>query len=307
MVEAIRFWAFATKVVARAPHPDRPRTAVYTPTHLGRVLLDSELGFDPYMEDPATLWILHWHAMSDRSVVPVWRLMFNDFPATEFSEDEFLQFCVEEIAATTWSPPMKSSVQKDVDCLLRMYCRRDAQGRQGLDDLLDSPFRELGLIRPTPGSGRKNTYRIVRGAKPSLPAVAVAYACLDYLSRSSDGSATVTLTRLATDPGSPGRIMKLNEQDIGDAIEQSARLAGHLRLTRPAGSTQLAVSAPPGQVAYEVLASRSAARRTVLRSMAADLELVGAAATRPHLSEAGINKLLRRAEAQRKRRNGDAA
>ena len=100
------------------------------------------------MEDPATLWILHWHAMSDRSVLPVWRLMFNDFGALEFTDEELLQFCLDEIAATTWSQPMKSSVQKDVDCLLRMYSRRDAQGRQGLDDLLDSPFRELGLIRP---------------------------------------------------------------------------------------------------------------------------------------------------------------
>lgn len=307
MVEAIRFWAFATKVVARTPHPDRPRTSVYTPTHLGRALLDSELGFDPYMEDPATLWILHWHAISARSVLPVWRLMFNEFAALEFTEEEFLQFCTEEIAATTWNPPMKSSVQKDVDCLLRMYSRRDVQGRQGLDDLLDSPFRELGLIRPTPGAGRRNTYRVVRGTKPSLPAAAIAYACLDYLSRSADGSATVTLTRLATDPGSPGRIMKLTEQDIGDAIEQAARLAGHLRLTRPAGSTQLAVSAPPGQVAYEVLASRSAARRTIVQSTVADLELVGVAATTPHFSDAEIYKLVRRAEAQRKRRNGDAA
>lgn len=307
MVEAIRFWALATKAVARAPHPDRPRISIYTPTHLGRALLDSRLGFDPYMEDPATLWILHWHAVSERSVLPVWRLMFNDFAALEFSEDEFLQFCIEEIAATTWSQPMKTSVQKDVDCLLRMYSRRDAQGRQGLDDLLDSPFRELGLIRPAPGPGRKNTYRVVRGAKPSLPAAAIAYACLDYLSRSAEGSATITLTRLATDPGSPGRIMKLTEQDIGDAIERTARLAGHLRLTRPAGSTQLAVSANPGQVAYEVLASRSAARRTVLESTAADLDLVGHAATGPHLSDAKICKLVRRAESQRKRRSGDAA
>lgn len=307
MVEAIRFWALATKVIARSPHPDRPRTSVYSATRIGRALLDDRFGFDPYMEDPATLWILHWHAMSDRSVLPVWRLMFNDFGALEFTDEELLQFCLDEIAATTWSQPMKSSVQKDVDCLLRMYSRRDAQGRQGLDDLLDSPFRELGLIRPSPGAGRKNTYRVVRGAKPTLPAVAVTYACLDYLSRSAAGSATITLTRLATDPGSPGRIMKLTEQDIAEAIEDSVRLAGHLKLVRPAGAKQLAVDAPPGRVAYEVLAARSQTRRTPSPSAAAELELVGDAATGAHLSETEICQQVRRAQSRRKRHEGDAA
>lgn len=307
MVEAIRFWTLATKMIARSPHPDRPRTSVYSPTRLGRALLDDRFGFDPYMEDPATLWILHWQAITERSILPVWRLTFNDFSAVEFTDEELLDFCLGEIAATTWNQPMKSSVQKDVDCLLRMYSSREAQGRQGLDDLLDSPFRELGLIRPTPGAGRRNTYRLLRGAKPSLPAAAIAYACLDYMSRSADGSATVTLTRLATDPGSPGRIMKISENDIAEAIEQSARLAGHLRLTRPAGSTQLTVTAPPGQVAYEVLASRREGRRATSSTTAPDLELVGAAATSLQLSEAEITKLVRRAESQRKRRNGEAA
>lgn len=307
MVEAIRFWTLATKMVARSPHPDRPRTSVYTPTSIGRALLDDHFGFDPYMEDPATLWILHWHAISERSILPIWRLMFNDFGALEFAEDELLQFCLDEIAATTWNPPMKSSVQKDVDCLLRMYSRRDAQGRQSLDDLLDSPFRELGLIRPTSGGGRRKTYRIVRGPKPSLPAAAVAYACLDYLSRSADGSSTITLTRLASDPGSPGRIMRLAEDDLADSLESVSRTVGHLRLTRPAGSTQLVVSAAPAQVAYEVLAARSAARGAKFHDAAADFSLVGPSAVVPYLTQEEVDKLFRRAETQRKRRNGDAA
>lgn len=306
MVEAIRFWALATKVIARTPHPDRPRTSVYSPTRLGRALLDDRVGLDPYIEDPATLWLLHWHAISSTSLLPVWRLAFNDFPALEFTDDELLQFCVDEIAATTWNQPMKSSVQKDIDCLLRMYSRRDAKVRQSLDDLLDSPFRELGLIRRSPGSDKRNAYRMVRGAKPTLPAAAVAYACLDYLSRSANGSTTVTLTRLATDPGSPGRIMKLTEQDITEALEESARFAGHLKIVRPAGANQLAVDAPPGQVAYEVLAARTGTRRALQRDAEVDLELVGTSATAPFFSQADIDQSVRRSEARRKR-NGDAA
>lgn len=305
MVHAIRFWAYATKVITRSPHPDRPRTSVYTPTRIGRALLDDRIGLDPFLEDPATLWMLHWHAISDRSVLPVWRLAFNDFGALEFTDDELLQYCADEIAATTWSPPMKSSVQKDVDCLLRMYSRRETKGRQSIDDLLDSPFRELGLIRPSTGT-KKNTYRMIRGSKPTLPAAAVTYACIDYMSRGIDGGRTIALTRLAADPGAPGRIMKLAEQDIADAIEESAEAVGHLRLVRPAGSRQLAISAPPGDVAFEVLAARHAQRSSSLPS-APDFALVGSAATTAYASEDEIECAVRRAERHRARRDGDAA
>jgi len=305
MVEAIRFWSLATKVIARRPHPDRPRTSVYTPTRIGRALLDDEVGLDPYLEDTATLWILHWHAISATTILPIWRLTFNDFGALEFTDADLLSYCVEEVAATTWSQPMKSSVQKDVDCLLRMYSRRETQGRQTLDDLLDSPFRELGLIRPSAGRG-KNAYRIIRGPKPTLPATSITYACLDFLSREVDGGNTVSLTRLAADPGSPGRIMKLTEQDIADAIEQSAAVVGHLRLARPAGSRQLAISAPPGDVAFELLAARHAQRNSGLPTLP-DFVLVGAEATAPHRSDNDVERAIRRAERARERESGDAA
>jgi hypothetical protein len=307
MVEAIRFWAFATKVIARRQHPDRPRISVYTPTHIGRALLDNRFGFDPYLEDPATLWILHWQAVSERTVLPVWRLVFNDFGALEFTDDELLQYCVDEIAATTWSQPKKSSVQKDVDCLLRMYSRRETQGRQILDDLLDSPFRELGLIRPSPGR-TKNAYRIVRGSKPTLPAAAITYACLDYLARGVDGSRTVSLTRLATDPGSPGRIMKLTEQDIAEAIEESAAVVTHLNLARPAGSRQLTIDANPSVVALELLAARRQQQSSELPPVT-DFELIGSPATRPYLSDADLERAVHKQSRVRARKEsrGDAA
>lgn len=305
MVEAIRFWALATKVITRRPHPDRPRTAVYTPTWIGRALLDDRVGFDPYLEDPGTLWMLHWHAVTGPTILPIWRLMFNDFSGIEFTDEDFLQYCVDEIAATTWPQPMKSSVQKDVDCMLRMYSRREIRGRQVLDDLIDSPFRELGLIRPSAGAGR-NAFRIIRGHKPTLPATTIAYACVDYLSRGPDGSQTITLTRLAADPGSPGRLLKLTEQDIADAMEEASALVGNLRLARPAGARQLAISAPYSDVAFELLAARCNQRSAPVPALP-DSPLVGSAATEPVLSDPDVHRLVRRVERQRAQESGDAA
>jgi hypothetical protein len=251
MVEAIKAWATATHVIARVPNPVRPRMSVALPTPLGRALLDERTGLDPYLEDPSTLWVLHWQAVSIRTFLPVWWAVFNDFSALEFTEDDLLRFCVDEVAATSWSQPNESSIRKDVDCLLRMYTRRNTRARQTLDELLDSPFRELGLIQPAP-TGR-DTYRFVRGAKPGLSAAAISYSCLDFLATTDPDSRTATVTRLATDPGSPGNLMKLSEDVILDALEQTTRTAGDIRIAAPAGITQLALDAPAARVAKTVL------------------------------------------------------
>ena len=235
MVEAIRFWTLAVRVITRLPHPDKPRQSVYVPTKLGVSLFDDEFGLDPYIEDPTTLWMLHWQALSSPSVLPVWRTTFNDFTPTEFNEEALFEFCIDEITATTWKQPKPSSVGKDVDCLLRMYTRREARARQTLDELLDSPFRDLGLIAPSP-SGDKS-YRFVRGPKSSLTPAAIVYACIDFMSR--EGHTSASTTRLAVDSGSPGRLFKIGEDDIIEALETTVGHVGGLSLSRPAGAVQL--------------------------------------------------------------------
>ncbi len=253
MVEAIRFWVLAMGVTARRRDLDRPRLSVCVPTCFGTSVLGSADGLDPYMEDPATLWILHWHALSAPSLLPVWWATFNDFNATEFSEGELTDFCIDEVAATTWSHPKASSVRKDVDCLLRMYSKRAARGRQTLDDLLDSPFRQLGLIQPV-ATGRDH-FRFVRGDKVGLAPEAITYACLDFLAMTDPGARTVSVTRLTSDPGSPGRVFRLHEDAIASALEYTSAEASGLQIANPAGATQLVVDDEPSRVAKSVLAA----------------------------------------------------
>ncbi|UGQ39588.1 DUF4007 family protein [Rhodococcus aetherivorans] len=281
MVDAIRFWSTATKVVTRVPHPEKSRVTRSVPTRFGYAILDDRRGFDPYMEDTTTLWLLHWQAVSAPSFLPVWRIAFNDFSAVEFTEEELQSFCIDEIAATTWSKPRDSSIHKDVDCLLRMYTRRDTKGRQTLDDLLDSPFRELQLIQPSPGS--RKSYRFVRGDKKGLSPTAITYACLDYMEKNDRGNRTVSSTRLALDPGSPGRLLKITEHEIVDALESASREAGGFRVARPAGSRQLVVDNQPALAALAVLASHY--RKLDLTLKLDDLEVAGHSAMQPLYSD----------------------
>jgi len=61
-------------------------------------------------------------------------------------------------------------------------------------------------------------YRFVIGAKPTLPAEIVTYACLEYLAAADPGARTSTVSRLALSSGGPGRVFKLTEEAIAKAL-----------------------------------------------------------------------------------------
>jgi hypothetical protein len=259
MVAAIRFWTTAFRVLERVPAPDNQRVWHSHPTPLGKALLDEQTGYDPYFEDPATLWVLHWHLVSAESDVPVWWSTFNDFTSLEFSEAQLTNFVTDEVLATSWDAPNTNSISKDVDCLLHMYAPRTARARQGIDELLDSPFRELGLIVAAPGS--QGRYRFNRGLKPGLSPEVLVYACLDYLARNEPDARTATLTHLTNDPGTPGRLLKLTEDVMHRAFLSIAERFEQLSVSSPAGAPQLAFDGDPGELAGALLHAHYARRQ----------------------------------------------
>jgi hypothetical protein len=237
MVRSIRHWGLAAKVLAQADDPEQPRVPLSVPSRIGRVLL-GDGGWDPYCEAPGTLWVLHWLLVAPPSKSPVWWVALNEFPAVEFGEEELLNFVTDFLAGVAeWETPHPSSVKKDVDCFLRMYSTKEGPRKTLGDDLIDCPFRELGLLRA--GSGSHRAYRLIIGPKPSLPPEVALYAALDFMARTDASSRTATVSRLATEPGSPGRAFKLTETDLTDLLRRSVEGSSGVRLTSSAGVPQL--------------------------------------------------------------------
>ncbi len=249
MVRAIRFWGLAAKLIVE----DRQRPGL-VPTKFGHALF-GEAGWDPYMEDPGTLWLLHWRLLAPPSLLPVWWIAFNEFHPVEFTDDALDHAVAVGLDSVgDWAKPHPSSVRKDINALLRTYAPAERSKRSGnsIDDRLDCPLRELGLVRRSQATG---SYRFVLGAKPTLPPEIVSYAVLDYLARTETGGNTATLSRLAHEPGAPGHAFKLAEEDLFVALQQTSATIGALRLASPTGAPQLSWSGDPAAVANEVLSS----------------------------------------------------
>jgi len=79
MVHAIRYWGLAFKLLKEASNPDGSRAPGMQPDTLGTQIFGDD-GWDQFMEDPATLWLLHWSLLRHTCYAPVWWLAFNTYP-----------------------------------------------------------------------------------------------------------------------------------------------------------------------------------------------------------------------------------
>jgi hypothetical protein len=236
MVRAIRYWCLAYKILDEQPNQENSRLTDVTPSVFGRHLLADDDGWDPYLEDPGSLWLLHWQLLRSPCRAPAWWAIFNSPYSPEFSDEALLEELRRFRDERGWTEVVDNSLEKDVRCLLRMY-GSVTRGRDLPEDSVDSPFAELGLIRPVPGDAR--AWSVNSGAKRELPDEIVVYACLDYAHAVETGSKVLGVAGLARNEGSPGRAFALTETALGDSLARFAERHGMIELTHAAGNLQL--------------------------------------------------------------------
>ena len=244
MVRAIRYWCTAFKVLAE--HEGKTRGLV--PTEFGRRLL-SDGGFDPYLEDLGSLWLLHWNLLLQPCAASAWGFAFGLFPAAEFTTDDLIhgiEAWVNKEAPT--SRIVQASFRKDAHCILRMYSESE-DPRLVSEESIHCPFVELGLIRPLPGQRRAYSFSI--GAKQGLTSELIAATCLDFAGTQSPTARSIAFSRLLRDPTGPGRVFRLTEGALHEALEDAATLDQRLRVSDSAGLLQLSYTEDPREMSLE--------------------------------------------------------
>lgn len=243
MVRSIRYWCSAFKILEND-----------SPTDFGMKLLGAG-GWDEYLEDTASLWLLHWKLLEPPSIATAWDFTFNQFRSVEFTQETLFDRLRSYNDGFSKSIA-DGSLKKDVACLIRMYVKQSGSKSVVNEDMLDCPFAELGAIASS-GDSRHYTFRI--GSKPTLPASIVIYACLSYAARINPTARTIPIANLLYQNNSPGLVFKLNERAICDAIEKVTRQfpfsarrgsGSPTETLREQSKPQLAVSDAAGQLQF---------------------------------------------------------
>ena len=229
MVSSMRHWAIAAGVIKEGSAPSSLET-----TDMGRMLFGQH-GVDPYLEHPASLWWVHWN-LSGRPEKTTWYWSFNNFSGATF-EREGLVKAIEKVAKNrSWSRVATTTIKRDVECFLRTYAARPASAKATPEDTLESPLVELGLIKAV---GKKDGFRFVRGPKSTLSPGVFLYSLIEFWQGYTTAN-TLSFEVIAHEPGSPGRVFLLDENDVVDRLlELEEFTGGAFRWSETAGLKQV--------------------------------------------------------------------
>lgn len=233
MVRSIRHWCLTAGVL---DENNGEKGGALRVSELGKLLLADD-GLDPYLEDPATLWLLHWQIASNRARATTWFWTFSHFHEPEFTREALTS------ALSKWTQTLggkqvaESSLKRDVEVFLRTYVPSRQSRGDIAEDSLDCPLVELGLIIQ-PGAG--HAYRFQRGFQHSLPDGILLYAVIRFWEAFAPAAKTLALRDVASQPGSPGRLFKIDESSLVERLESIERQTeGSLSYGETAGLRQL--------------------------------------------------------------------
>ncbi len=231
MVSAILYWLQAARLIDYSD-------GQATPTALGDAIL-GEHG-DRFLEDEATLWVLHWLIASNSRLATGFYWFFNRFAMPRFREDELRAGLSDFVARELRIERSPSTLKSDTTTLLRMYAPDVPKDPARSEDHLDTPMGQLRLVEQT-GQGRE--YLSVRAARPFLPPLALHVALAECFIADGGVQPAIAIRDLlyGGDAGAaPGAVFRLSEDGLMTALNRVLRTwPGCYELRDTAGIHQL--------------------------------------------------------------------
>lgn len=212
MVSSMRHWATSVEILE-----DDHKTGIISPKPLGQELFGTATteALDPYLENPASLWLIHWQ-LSKQLKKTTWHYVFNYFPGDHFDRSHIVDGLEKMANDKGWGRISPATIKRDVECFVRSYVAKPLTNKTTPEDTLESPLAELGLIKQI---GKRDGFRLVRGSKPTLGDGVFLYALVSFWNSSRFESVNqLPFESIAHDPGSPGRIFLLDENELATRL-----------------------------------------------------------------------------------------
>lgn len=244
MVSSIRFWLKAFNIIDNKD----------IPTEFGKRLFDDENGYDPFLEDEASLWLLHYQLVKT-GFASIYTIIFNEFRKEKlfFNKEIFVNYIkrIEE-----GNPDLtfnENTVAKDFIVFINTY-KNDAESND-VEDSFSGILSELGMLKIiyTPikdDSGKikkKEEYLIENAEKDNLPEAIVMFTILD----NSNYGNSISLNALEFDLNSPASIFALSRSGLMNKISEIVKEYKDITFTDQAGIKELQFKNKPE--AYKIL------------------------------------------------------
>ena len=150
-------------------------------------------GFDTFLEDEGSLWLLHYKLLS-KNYSSIYKLAFINFRKTRISSEftsKQLEDFISKLLISDGINFSQKSIENDVKVFIRNYVSLYKKGAKSLEDDFSSLLINLGIISIVPDSHIEGlqVFKLLYNAKENLPSEVLLFSILD----SFDGEMSIAV------------------------------------------------------------------------------------------------------------------
>jgi hypothetical protein len=229
MVSSMKYWGIYTSLL------DTESDKKLSINKYARKIFSDD-GYDPWMENYATLWYIHWNlATIKKNCLFTYLWFFNCWNGTSFDKESLFLRIKEAINNHGLNLPSDTTLKRDIECFLGVYSIKS--GKKLNEESIESPLTELELISPVT---RRDVFQINRGIKPNLSIETFLFGLFMFWGYYSPNLKSLSFESICYELMSPGRIFLINEDAVAEyMLEISNVTNGMLEYTETAGMRQI--------------------------------------------------------------------
>ncbi len=210
MVASLRYWGKSFGILNDSD----------SPTRLADLLLAGD-GWDPYLEDIGTVWLLHYLLVT-RNKASIYNLIFNEFrrEKIEFTKDHLHAFLKRKCEENTSVVYNSKTITTDINVFLRNYVK-PSSSEKGIE--IEEDFAgvliDLNIVKHSKIKVEDKItswYKIEGHHREDLPLAIFLYSILKTFPNQS----TIPFRELLLGINSPGSVFCLNADALYDKLLQ---------------------------------------------------------------------------------------
>lgn len=235
MVSSIRFWMKAFNLLTPADEL----------TDFAHKLLSDD-GYDPYMEDEGTLWLLHYQLVK-KGFASTYSIVFNELrrEKIEFTKDNFISYIKRKSETEKSFQFNPKTLHEDFSVLSKMYLRSEVQTKDR-EDSFSGLLTELDLVKCY-NKGKEEFFIIENTEKTEIPDEIILYAILD----NENFDLSLSLNTIEQNYNSVGTVFAINKPGLQVKIENLTAKFTNMVFNDQAGIKEIQFKKKP--TAYSIL------------------------------------------------------
>ena len=219
MVESLKYWLKATGLIEQGAQN-------FALTQTAKKILKK----DPYFELDGTLFLIHYLLATNKEMATTWYWFFNHFSADEFEKESLENAFSAYIQIKTNKKVKDSTLEKDLNCLLRMYQAVEYTGKKNPETETPSPFTKYGWIEKRGENFIKNKLN-----PNDLNVHVFSYMLYLFWTDHLKEPESIKLEELSNQENSPGLIFNFSLEEASDLIDACSKTQSYLNYSRTGG------------------------------------------------------------------------